>query len=196
MPAPALLRTERLLLRPWSPADAERLQPVLAASHAHLAPWIPARVADPATVPVLAERLAGFAADFADAREWRYGLFTVDGSRVLGEVGLYPRDATARVPYTRADRVEVGYWLRADATGQGLATEAARAALDVAARLPGLAQAEIRCDARNDASAAVPRRLGFSLAAVRREPEGATAPAMDLQIWTLALTARDHAAGG
>jgi RimJ/RimL family protein N-acetyltransferase len=195
MPVPAELRTERPLVRPWSAADAERLQPVLAANHAHLSPWIPARVADPATVPALAERLAGFAADFADAREWRYGLFTRDGSRVLGEVGLYPRDASGRVSYARADRVEVGYWLRADATGQGLATEAARAALDVADRLPGLSRAEIRCDARNHASAAVPRRLGFALAESWSESPGAAAAEVEVQLWTLPLPTSGAVAG-
>lgn len=54
-----------------------------------------------------------------------------------------------------------GYWLRADATGRGYATEATRAAMAVAAALPGITRLEIRCDPRNTRSAAVPRRLGF-----------------------------------
>jgi RimJ/RimL family protein N-acetyltransferase len=185
MPVPIELRTERLLLRPWRPDDAAALLPVLTANHARLAPWIPARVADPAPLPALADRLAGFAADFLAAREWRYGLFTPDERRPLGEVGLYPRSAAGRVPYAEADRVEIGYWLREDATGQGLATEAARAALAVAATLPALAHVEIRCDARNAASAAVPRRLGFVLAASVPQPGVAPAdPPGELQVWT------------
>jgi RimJ/RimL family protein N-acetyltransferase len=187
MPVPSLLRTERLLLRPWRPEDAPALHPVLEANRAHLGPWIPARVAEPVPVPELAQRLAGFAADFQAAREWRYALFTPDEQRVLGEVGLFPRDEAGRVPYTAADRIEIGYWLRADCTGQGLATEAARAALEVAAALPALTQVEIRCDARNAPSAALPRRLGFALAATIpqagvRDDEGA----IELQLWTRA----------
>ena len=188
MPVPIEFRTPRLLLRPWRAEDAAGLQPILEANWAHLAPWIPARVATPAPLPVLAERLAGFAEDFAAAREWRYGLFAPNDSTVLGEVGLYPRAETGRVPYARADRVELGYWLREDMTGQGLVTEAARAMLDVATALPHLSHVEIRCDARNIPSAAVPQRLGFRLATTLIEPAGtSTEPPVRLQVWTLAL---------
>ena len=185
VPVPSELRTAHLLLRPWRPDDAARLLPVHEENHAHLAPWIPARVADPAPLPALEQRLAEFAADFAAAREWRYAMLAPDGDAVLGEVGLYPRAAAGRVPYADADHVEIGYWLRADATGRGLASEATRAALDVAVALPRLARAEIRCDVRNAASAAVPRRLGFVLD--RTIQVAALAPAeppIALQVWT------------
>jgi RimJ/RimL family protein N-acetyltransferase len=189
MPVPILLRTERLLLRPWQPADASGLHPVLEANREHLGPWIPARVADPAPPPELATRLAGFAADFQAAREWRYGLFAPDEERVLGEVGLYPRAAAGRVPFASADHVEIGYWLRSDCTGQGLATEATRAALAVAAALPRLTHVEIRCDARNGPSAAIPRRLGFRLAATIPHPATVVGmPPVELQVWTRALS--------
>jgi RimJ/RimL family protein N-acetyltransferase len=46
---------------------------------------------------------------------------------------------------------------------------------------------EIRCDARNAASAAVPRRLGFVLAETETHPSVDTAqPPVNLQIWTYA----------
>ncbi len=61
---------------------------------------------------------------------------------------------------------EVGYWLRADRRGRGLATEAAGACisscLTPAARGGwGLRRIEIRCAEANEASAAVARRLGL-----------------------------------
>ena len=132
---PDQLRTERLLLRPWHNDDAEALHPILVANYEHLSPWIPPRVATPAVVPLLAERLAGFAAEFAADREWRFGMFTLDGQRLLGEVDLFPRSATGRVQLSDADRAEIGYWIRADETGRGLVTEAVRAVLDVAGRI-------------------------------------------------------------
>lgn len=167
------LRTARLLLRAWAPTDAPALAPLLEANVAHLGSWIPAHVSTPAPVPALAARLAGFAADFDGARAYRYAMFTADGGRLLGEVDLFPRAADGRVPLAAADRVELGYWLGAAATGQGYATEATRALFDLAAALPGLSHAEIRCDSGNTASAAVPQRLGFELASV----EGT------LQVW-------------
>lgn len=190
MPVPIELHTARLLLRPWRVGDAPALHPILETNWTHLGPWIPARVATPAPIPALAERLAGFAADFANDREWRYGVFSPDEREVLGEAGLYPRSAVGRVPYLEADRVELGYWLRADATGQGFVTEATRALLGVASTLPRLSHVEIRCDARNAPSAAVPRRLGFVLATTIARP--AVSPAespIELQVWTSALAA-------
>jgi RimJ/RimL family protein N-acetyltransferase len=86
---------------------------------------------------------------------------------------------TGRVALSAADHVELGYWLDAAVTGQGLATAAARALLDVAATLPRMSHAEIHCDAENGASAAVPQRLGFQLARVEAE----------LQIWRKSLAA-------
>jgi len=93
-----------------------------------------------------------------------------DERRIFGEVGLFPRDATGRVPFAHADRAELGYWLRVDATGQGIVTEAARAVLGVAAAMPAFSHIEIRCDGRNGPSVGVARRLGFHLAA---PPSGA-----------------------
>ena len=170
-PIPVVLQTDHLLMRPWRAADAAALEPVLAANVAHLTPWIPAHVATPLPAAALAERLEGFAADFAADRAYRYALLTPDGARVLGEADLFPRAATGRVPLAAADRVELGYWLDAAATGRGLATEATRALLDVAAALPAMRHAEIRCDTANAPSAAVPRRLGFELAAVEGETQ-------------------------
>jgi RimJ/RimL family protein N-acetyltransferase len=170
-------------LRPWRADDATALQPILEANHAHLGPWIPVRVSTPAPVPELEARLAGFAADFAANRDWRYGIFTPAGE-ILGEAGLYPRTEDTRVAYPDADRVELGYWLRKDMTGRGVVTEAARALLTVAEALPHISCVEIRCDERNAPSAAVPQRLGFVLASTIAdlgihpgEPE------VQLQIW-------------
>jgi RimJ/RimL family protein N-acetyltransferase len=182
---PTELHTPRLLLRPWTADDAQGLHPVLASNWEHLGPWIPARVATPAPVPELAQRLAGFAADFVADREWRYGIFATSGHAVLGELGLFPRDATGRVPYAHADRAELGYWLRSDMTGRGLVTEGARAVLEMAATLPHISHIEIRCDARNIPSAAIPQRLEFVLSATVEHPAVTpTEPASQTQIWT------------
>jgi RimJ/RimL family protein N-acetyltransferase len=175
---PSILRTERLLLRSWAPEDAAALQPILAANVHHLGTWIPQHVAAPVPTKELAERLTRFATDFAEGRAFRFAMLTSDSTRVLGEADLFPRGATGRVPLAVADHVELGYWLDAAATGQGLATEATRALLDVAASLPGMTHVEIRCDVANEPSAAIPQRLGFELAGV----------AGDTQVWRKDLT--------
>lgn len=166
---PATLETGRLQLRCWHPDDAVALGPLLVRSAGHLADWIPARISAPAEESVLRERLAGFATAFREDREWRYAICTRHDRTLLGEVSLFPRHARGRTALVHADRAEIGYFLDVRATGQGFAAEAAAAMLDVAAALPSLRQVEIRCDGRNRASAAIPPRLGFTLAAAAPE---------------------------
>lgn len=190
MTVPRQIQTARLLLRPWAEDDAAALLDVLESNRQHLAPWIPRRVAEPAPVAALAERLAGFAEAFVADREWRYAILAAPRGEVLGEVSLFPRSRSARVALAEADRVEIGYWIRADATGRGLATEAAQAMIDVAETLPSVRLVEIRCDARNVASAAVPRRIGFTLTeTIAAAPGAADAVTALLQVWTRPLRA-------
>jgi RimJ/RimL family protein N-acetyltransferase len=191
--APSQFRTSRLIIRRWQASDAEALAPVLAANVDHLAPWIPWRVAEPVPPAQLAVRLNEFAAAFDADREWRYAVVAADADRILGDVDLFPRNESGRVPFDAADRVEMGYWLRADATGQGYAIEAARAALEIVRSLPRISRVMIRCDERNHASAAIPRRLGFRL--VRTVPEAGVRrdePDCRLQEWEYDLDSPPH----
>lgn len=187
---PALLRTDRLLLRCWHPRDASLLLPVLEANVSHLAGWIPAAVAAPAPLAEVSARLEQFADAFGSDQAWRYGLFSPDETAILGEVSLFPRVAAQRVPFREADRLEIGYWLRADVTGQGLATEATRTMLTVAASLADMRCVEIRCDVRNEPSAAIPRRLGFDLVALVARTDGEEDEPPTDMIWQFRLGPR------
>lgn len=150
----ARVETPRLVLRPWREADAPLLREAIDAALPELQRWMPWARAEPVPLPALAERIRGFAASWEEGRDFTYGILAADESRALGGTGIHPRDGADPT------RLEIGYWIRTDATGQGLATEAARAMLAEAARLPGVACVEIRCDPLNLASAAVARRAG------------------------------------
>lgn len=143
------------MLRAWSVTDAEALRPAIAASEAHLRAWTPWVVDGRVPGQTMEQQLARHAADFAAGVEWRYGIFTLDGSEVLGGCGLYPRIGPGAL--------EIGYWLAVGHTGRGLATRAARALTKVAFALPGVQAVEIRCDRGNVASVRVPQRLGYRL---------------------------------
>ena len=190
MQPPDELRTERLLLRRWRAADAPLLRDALEGSVEHLRPWIPWRIAEPAPVPELEARIARHAADFDEGREWLWAILPPDAARVLGGIGLYPRGPSGRVAFADADHVEIGYWLRADATGRGRATEATRAVLDVALALPRMTRVEIRCDPRNAPSAALPARLGFRHArTMALAPATPAEGARELMVWERAVGA-------
>ena len=186
--APRELRTARLLLRPWREADAEMLLPILETNVQRLEQWIPPHVARPAPLPELRARLAGFAADFDAERACRFAILSYDQAELYGEISLFFRSSEGRVQRTLADRGEIGYWLREDVTGRGYATEAARAMMQLAEQA-GLPDIEIRCDARNEASMSVARRLDFVIV-IPADPANGS---FDV-VWSRALRRGDGAA--
>jgi RimJ/RimL family protein N-acetyltransferase len=150
---PAEIRTNRLLLRRWAPDDAALLKGAIDSSLDHLRRWMPWAMNEPTPLEGVRERLELFGANFDRGVEWLYGIFSPDGSRVIGGAGLHPR--------IRITGLEIGYWIRASETGNGYATEAAGALTAAGMALPHIDHVEIRCDPRNRLSAAIPSRLGY-----------------------------------
>jgi RimJ/RimL family protein N-acetyltransferase len=174
---PARLETARLILRPWTAADAPALQCAVLDDGRHLAPWMPWATPEAhADVDAIARRLDGFAAEFAAGRDWSYVIESRDDGRLLGAVGLHPRVGPGAL--------EIGYWIRESAEGRGLVTEAVSALADAVLAEGDVDRLEIRCDPRNARSAAVARRLGFrhvtTLVGVGRTPEGTP---RDSMVW-------------
>jgi ribosomal-protein-serine acetyltransferase len=91
---------------------------------------------------------------------WTYTILDAAETRVLGGAGLEPAEP-ALVALVGPDTVETGYWLRADATGQGFATEATAALCELALTRLGARRVAICHDPANAPSGGVPRRLGF-----------------------------------
>lgn len=145
--------TERLVIRCWEPADAVLAKEAIDSSLEHLRPWMPWAHAEPTTLEQKVQLLRLFRGKFDLDQDAVYGTFDRDERRVVGGTGLHPRVG---------DRAsEIGYWIRADSTGQGLATESTAAMTRVAFEIAGFDRIEIRCDPENVRSAAIPRRLGY-----------------------------------
>jgi RimJ/RimL family protein N-acetyltransferase len=154
------------------------LKEALDSSLAELQMWVPWAVREPSPLESLQLRLAGMRSRFVAGEDWTFGVFDSGASRVLGGAGLHPRGD--------ADTLSIGYWIRTDATGQGLATEAAAALCDTAFECCGIERVEIRCDAQNHRSAAIPRRLGFRLTTSMRERSITSHGAeRETLVWTL-----------
>jgi RimJ/RimL family protein N-acetyltransferase len=111
-----------------------------------------------------------------DGVEASYVVVDRADGQVVGGCGIQPRPD----PSCRA----IGYWLRTDRTGRGLATDASATLVGAALALPGVSRVELRCDEANVRSAAIARRLGFAL--VRTEPHPIDAPAQTgtSQVWS------------
>jgi RimJ/RimL family protein N-acetyltransferase len=176
------LRTERLVIRCWRPGDAGLLKEAIDSSLPELGQWMPWAATEPSPIESLTERIDKFRRAFEEGRDWTYGLFDPGQTRVIGGAGLHRRG--------EPERLEIGYWIRSSETGRGLATEAAAALATVAFREHGVTAVEIRCDPRNTASAAVPRRLGFRhVQTLRGEETAPDGSSRDTMVWSLDATA-------
>jgi RimJ/RimL family protein N-acetyltransferase len=174
---PDSIRTERLLLRCWHPDDATRLKDAIDSSLPELRDWVPWAMGEPSPVERLAQRLSKMREQFATGEDWAFGVFDADDTQLLGGAGLHPRGAT--------DHLEIGYWIRTDATRRGFALEAAAALCAWARAHANVERLEIHCDAENTRSAAVAQRLGFTLTRTfRQETVTARGGERETMVWT------------
>jgi RimJ/RimL family protein N-acetyltransferase len=143
-----MFRTERLMLRPLVPGDAEAYAAMR--FHSEVAKWLPPAPGDPVEAARVA--IARFAAGWQERRHAPWGVFLED--RLVGHGGLN------FVPEFEA--TEVLWALHPDVWGKGYATEVAKAAL--AYGFSALALDLIFAIALPDnvASQAVMRRIGLT----------------------------------
>jgi RimJ/RimL family protein N-acetyltransferase len=158
---PRRIPSDRLLLRCWEPGDAPLLDRALKISWSELQKWIPWVFEEPEDLPALANRLRRYEGDFGEGRNALYAVMDPAESEVWGGAGLYRRVGPRAL--------EIGYWVRTDLEGRGIATEAAALLTHAGLGLPGIDRMEIRCDPDHTASAAVPRKLGYHLREVLRQ---------------------------
>ncbi len=150
---------EGVSVRPLDQRDAAEMYTVLQRSRAHLDRWL--RWSSSLRAPEeVAEFIRGFEHRLAAGDGFHCGI-RVDGALAGGVVCWYI--------HRQNGNAEVGYWLGAGRTGRGLATGAARWAVDRLFRVEGLHRVEMQCAVENRASRAVAERLGFQAEGIRRE---------------------------
>ena len=154
-----------IVVRRYVEEDIPGLVDVVNANLAHLAPWMP-WAQEPATIESQMQFFRDIDKQWDEGSNFVYGVFDASG-RVVGGSGYHVRNGRGAL--------EIGYWLAADAVGQGLMTRVAAALTEAAATVPGVTRVEIHCDAANVRSAAIPERLGYAL--VRVEEREIAAPA-------------------
>ena len=169
--------TPRLCLRCWNPQDAPALKAAVDASREHLKPWMPWAQVETSLEAHL-KRLRGERAKFDLDQDFTYAILSRDESQILGSTGLHTRlGEKAR---------EVGYWVHVDHLGRGYASEAAMALTQVAFRVESVDRVEIHCAPDNAASAAIPRKLGYTHeATLQRRSHWPDGTVLDSMIWSL-----------
>lgn len=151
---PKRIRTPRLLLRHWKEPDADGLGAAIEESIEELRPWMPWALEEPRSRENRIAMFHEWRETWAEGNNTFLGMF--HGSRVIGATGLHRRG--------RPNELEVGYWVRSSETNQGFATEAAKAMTSAAFDVTDTEIVSIHHDRENRASAAIPRKLGFSMA--------------------------------
>jgi RimJ/RimL family protein N-acetyltransferase len=148
-------------------------------SFAELEQWMPWAQEVP-TIGGLQEVLRQGELDFHADGDWQYAIFDVESDEVMGAVGLHRTEDP--------DKFEIGYWVRTRRTRRGVATLAARTLISAASTcLDSARQIVIRMDQANLASASVPRKLGFTLAAQEDREIAAAGHTGRGYVWTLNL---------
>ena len=133
------------------------------ASLDHLRPWMPWATREAGQLRTQLTRVAEAAELWAAGTDYIYSSCCRPAT-LVGQIGLHRRVGEGGI--------EIGYWIDARHAGRGLGTEAARMLTGVALSLDGVTRAEIHCDQANQASAAIPRKLGYHLDRVDpHEPE-------------------------
>lgn len=154
------LRTDRLLLRPLRNRDAATLTAAVQQSLPELQPFLPWAESDYSV---------RHARDFVRrAITWRrsrvayaFGIFDAHTRELIGGNGLHGiRSSTASA--------EIGYWIRSDRAGQGIATESSALVLRFAFEALRCHRVVLRAATDNVGSLRVAEKLGFHLDGVQR----------------------------
>ena len=178
-PAPYRIETEQLVVRCYEPRDAPLLKDAIDSSLEHLQPWMPWALDEPQALEQKIELVESFRSTFVAGENFTYGIFAADEGELLGGTGLHPRVGPGGL--------EIGYWVRASATRQGIVTESTAALTRAGFEVCEADRIEIRIEPRNQASFGVPRKLGFVEEATlrRRLPGREGGPLRDVTIFTM-----------
>jgi RimJ/RimL family protein N-acetyltransferase len=148
------------------PALAPASVAAINASLDHLRPWM-AWAQEPATeAGIAAFHAAG--AELWDRRQ-DFAMVIVDDAdgSVVGGTGLHAR--------LGREGLEIGYWVRVDRIGEGIATRSTAALTAAAFAIDGIERVRITCADDNVRSARVPEKLGYRFFEVSTPTEGPTA---------------------
>ncbi|HKJ17078.1 MAG TPA: GNAT family N-acetyltransferase [Xanthomonadales bacterium] len=154
------IETPRLRLRCWSPEDAPQLRAALDKSDQYLRPWIPFMKDEPRSMLETVNWIRELRAFFDRSENFRFGVFSKDG-QLIGENMLLSRAGP--------NALEIGYLTHLGFEGHGYATEATSAMVRLAFDVYKAHRLEIHHAGDNQASGAIPRRLGFIHEATLRD---------------------------
>lgn len=160
---PEEIFTERLKLRMPKPGDGKVVNAAIKSSMDELKPWLPFVQEEPSPMDTEINTLESHVL-FLKRENLRYLIFDKATDEFIGSTGFH--DIEWDIP-----KMEIGYWISTVHSGKGYMVEAASALTDLAMDRFACRRIEIRCDAENIKSRAVPEKLGYTLEGVLKNDE-------------------------
>lgn len=157
---PDEFETERLIIRAPRPGTGAFINQAIRESINELRPWMPWAQDEP-TVEESEAVCRRSHARFLMREDLTLHLWLKDGAPFNLSDGAFAGGSGLHRMDWNVPKFEIGYWLRTRLQGHGLITEAVKGIADFAFEHLDARRVEIRCDARNEKSAAVARRAGF-----------------------------------
>ena len=141
-------------VRRWRSDDAESLHELLLNNLEHLRPWVAWAASEPVSSEERRSQIAEWCSRWDAGEDFPYAIVDDLSGELLGGAGLHRGIGT--------HGLEIGYWVRGDRTGRGIATDAVRALVEAAFSVDGITHVEVHHDAANAASQRIPEKLGFT----------------------------------
>lgn len=142
-----------LMIRRWTVEDAPAMHTAITANIDHLRPRMAWIAAEPLTLGVRRELIAGWTSQWGTGGdEVMMGIW--QGGEVVGSTGLHQRGWP--------DGLEIGFWVTADRQGEGIATRVTAALVDLVFTETNFASVYLANDVENLASRRIPEKLGFT----------------------------------
>ncbi|SEA99558.1 Protein N-acetyltransferase, RimJ/RimL family [Thalassobacillus cyri] len=160
---PSAFETERLQMRMPLPGDGEAVHEAKEASHEELKEWMPF-AQNRGTLEETEANVREAHAKFLTREDLRLHIFLKESSTFIGSSGLH------RINW-EIPKFEIGYWIDTRYAGKGYMSEAVEGIAAFAFDKLKARRVEIRCDSGNEASRAIPERLGFDLEGVLRNDD-------------------------
>jgi RimJ/RimL family protein N-acetyltransferase len=172
------LTTPTLTLRPFKRRDVAPLMEAVSASLSDLQRWLPWAHAGYSRTDAIA-----FVRESMSAwREGRAYDFTVrstqDPDRHLGNVSVWATNRTGLVG-------EIGYWVRSDELGKGIATQAAARVTQLGFEELGMHRLTLRIAVGNTSSERVAEKLGYAQEGLLRQEVRVGGVWLDHTAWGL-----------
>lgn len=175
---PREVKGERIVLRAYEDADADALWEAIDTSRAHLSTWMP-WVKDHNDLAFSRSYIRRMQSQWISRENFPMGIWTRDSNRLLGATGLHRIDWS--VP-----AMEIGYWIRPDAEGQGYVTEAVKLITRFAFCFFRAERVTIMPSSKNNRSIAVSKRAGFRHeGTLRSERRGVDGNLIDTELFAM-----------